>query len=97
MNCDVQVMRQYEQSPVSYDAEALEFQHAREIKQRQKVKRRSSLKTYKASRLFAFRNLVSCFRIFREISVSTLCHQCVDAVGLSVRRASAGIRGVCLE
>ena len=50
----VQLMRQYEQSPVSYDADALEFQHARELKQRQKVKRRSSLKTYKASRLFAF-------------------------------------------
>jgi len=42
-------MRQYEQSPVKYDADALEFQHAREIKQRQKVKRKSSLKTYKVS------------------------------------------------
>jgi len=35
---------------VKYDADALEFQHAREIKQRQKVKRKSSLKTYKVSR-----------------------------------------------
>jgi len=55
----VQLMRQYEQSPLSYDADALEFQHAREIKHRQKVKRRSSLKTYKVSRLFAFPNLLS--------------------------------------
>jgi len=44
-----QLIRQYEQSPVKYDVDALEFQHAREIKQRQKVKRRSSLKTYKVS------------------------------------------------
>jgi len=44
-----QLMRQYEQSPVKYDADALEFKHAREIKQRQKVKRKSSLKTYKVS------------------------------------------------
>jgi len=48
----LQLIRQYEQSPVSYDADALEFQHARDLKQRQKVKRKSSLKTYKASRSF---------------------------------------------
>ena len=47
----MQLMRQYEQSPVKYDADALEFKHARELKQQQKVKRRSSLKTYKVSRL----------------------------------------------
>jgi len=51
--CDVklpvQLMRQYEQSPVQYDADALEFQHVRELNQQRKVKRSSSLKTYKVS------------------------------------------------
>jgi len=45
----VQLMRQYEQSPVQYDADALEFQHVRELNQQRKVKRSSSLKTYKVS------------------------------------------------
>jgi len=54
-----QLIRQYEQSPVKYDADALEFQHAREIKQRQKVKRRSSLKTYKVSRFVGLACLFS--------------------------------------
>src|ERR1700733_11552216 len=40
-----QVFKPYEQSAFNYDPGALEFQHARQIKQRQKVKRRSSLKT----------------------------------------------------
>ena len=48
--CYRQLIRQYEQSPVKYDADALEFQHAREIKKLgKKVRRRSSLKTYAVS------------------------------------------------
>jgi len=55
-------MRQYEQSPVKYDVEALEFQHAREIKQRQKAKRRSSLKTYKVNESFRLDfSLICCY------------------------------------
>ena len=32
------MVKQYEQSPGKYDGKALEFQHAREIKQQQKVR-----------------------------------------------------------
>ena len=79
----MQLMRQYEQSPVSYDADALEFQHARDIKQRQKVKRRSSLKTYKVRRPSAFCRI--CCHFFSQFSVKFLIRRTWDPTSSSLR------------
>ena len=48
----LQLLRQYEQSPNQYDPGAMEFQHARKMKN-SRVKRRRSLKTAKVGLSFS--------------------------------------------